>query len=106
MDDFEVTPDGQHGLRLAGELDLSTKSALNEALAQMRGPDVVTLNLSDLTFIDSSGIHAIVAFALNHDGSDGCVVLEGVSAPIARLFEITNLTNHPNLEIRRDVDVE
>jgi anti-anti-sigma factor len=97
--------DGQRRLRLAGELDMHSVHALNEALAGMSGGGQATLDLSDLTFIDSSGLHAIVAFARNENGN-GRLILEGVSTMMVRLFEITDLTEHPNLDIRTAADVD
>jgi anti-anti-sigma factor len=99
MEALEITAlDGGTGLRLAGELDLQTASQLNHALAGIRRNGRVTLDLSELSFIDSSGLHAIVTYAGTQSGS-GPVVLEGVSETMRRIFTITNLAQHPNLEI-------
>jgi anti-anti-sigma factor len=96
--------EGQRGLRLAGELDMHSVEVLNEALAGMSGDGQATLDLSDLTFLDSSGLHAIVAFARAQNGN-GSLILEGVSAMMVRLFEITDLTEHPDLDIRAPANV-
>ncbi|MCU1677321.1 MAG: anti-sigma-factor antagonist, partial [Frankiales bacterium] len=45
-------------LVVAGELDLHTEPLLVEALDGSRG--TVVLDLSELTFVDSAGIHALV----------------------------------------------
>lgn len=100
MDALEITQlDERTGLRVAGELDLSTAPQLNEALGAIAEDGAVTLDLSELTFIDSSGLHAIVAYARAANGN-GPVVLDGVSSAMLRIFEITDLTQHPELEIR------
>jgi anti-anti-sigma factor len=86
-------------LRLAGELDLSTAHQLKAALVGIGTTGQMRLDLSELTFIDSSGLHAIAECA-SADNGNGPVVLEGVSANVLRIFEITNLAQHSNLDIR------
>ena len=50
------------GFRLIGELDISTALGLKAALDGLPQGSV-TLDLAELTFIDSSGLHAIMRFA-------------------------------------------
>ena len=57
------------GLRLAGELDLRTAPQLTEAFASIRSNGQAKLDLSELTFIDSSGLHAILGVASSVDGN-------------------------------------
>jgi anti-anti-sigma factor len=100
MEVLEITElDGDEGLRLTGELDVSTAPQLNEAIAGIGGNGQVTLDLSELSFIDSSGLHAIVAYARTANGN-GPLVLDGVSSAMLRIFEMTDLAQHPDLEIR------
>jgi anti-anti-sigma factor len=99
MQALEITyRDGDTGLRLAGELDLRTRPQLSEAVARIRDNGQMTLDLSEVTFIDSSGLHAIVEIASTNNGHP--LILEGLPATMRRLFEITHLAQHPNLEIR------
>jgi anti-anti-sigma factor len=94
-----INLDGETGLRLSGELDTLSASKLVEALAKFQGPGPIRVDLSELTFIDSSGLHAIASAASAVNGA-GPVILEGASPMVLRVFEITNLARHPNLEIR------
>ena len=97
---LEISPtDPLVGLRLAGELDLFSSSELALALADLDGNDPIHLDLSELTFIDSSGIRAILAFARSRNGS-GPVVLMNPSQPVRRAIEIVGLDQHPSIEIR------
>jgi anti-anti-sigma factor len=97
---FEVSRiDGERGLRLVGELDLETVASLQEALALLPAEGQARLDLSELSFIDSSGLHAIADFAQSENGS-GPVILDGVSPLVARALEITNLADGGTLEIR------
>lgn len=53
----------RHQLRLEGELDIAAAPALEDAVAQLctDGASEVELDLSQLSFIDSTGLHAILA---------------------------------------------
>lgn len=90
---------GQRGLRLTGELTAESVPRLVQAFESMQGAGQATLDVSQLTFVDSTGLHAIAALARGENGS-GRVILEGVKPQIARLLEITDLAAHPDLDIR------
>jgi anti-anti-sigma factor len=96
---FEISPiHPLVGLRLAGELDLFTSSKLALALADVDGMDPIHIDLSELTFIDSAGIGAILTFA-GSCGDSGRVVLINPSEPVRRALEIAGLDQHPAVEI-------
>jgi anti-sigma B factor antagonist len=96
---FEISPiHPLVGLRLAGELDLFTSSKLTLALAEVDGMDRIHVDLSELTFIDSAGIGAILTFAGSRSAS-GRVVLINPSEPVRRALEIAGLDQHPAVEI-------
>jgi anti-anti-sigma factor len=106
MDRLDISQlDGERGLRVEGELDLHSAQQLTDALAALQGTGPATLDLSLVTFIDSSGLHAIVAFAGTENGN-GPVRIQGASATLLRMLEITNLAQHPGLDIRESTDVE
>ena len=90
---------GKVGIKLAGEVDLATAPQLNEALANIWTESEVLLDLSDLTFMDSSGVSAILAFASSRNGA-GSLVMVNPPAEIERLFELTCLEQHPKVEVR------
>jgi anti-anti-sigma factor len=95
---FSVTATEDGNLALAGELDAQTVSDLYEALTIGNGARDVTLDMSRLTFIDSSGLHAIATYAASREPDD-TVTLAGVSPHVLRVLEITCLTTHPKLRI-------
>ena len=74
---------GDPGLALAGELDVSTAPQLIAELAAIASEDDVLLDLTDLTFIDSAGMHVIRAFARCRNGR-GRVVLANPSHAVLR----------------------
>jgi anti-anti-sigma factor len=101
MDDaltFEPLDDSLRGFRLIGELDLATVPALNAALDPLAGHGPVTLDLAELTFVDSSGLHAIMQFASSLNG-DRPLTLANPPAHVSRLLEIIQMNSHPGIRI-------
>ena len=81
MSVFEITllVNGK-GLRLAGELDLAAAPRLTEALLDF-APAVRHLDLTEVSFLDSSGLRVILALARSR-GDNGSVVLLDPTAAI------------------------
>jgi anti-sigma B factor antagonist len=85
--------DGSVRVEVTGELDLSTSPQLGEALGrEFDAGRSVVLDLSDVTFIDSTGLNVLVA-ALRSCEQNGCrLELEpDLPAQVSRVFEITGL---------------
>jgi anti-anti-sigma factor len=85
-----VTP--RHALlRLAGELDFDTAPELIQAATRLRaeGYDELTVDLTDVTLCDSSGLSAIVVLYRNAAGS---IRLTGMSTQVQQLLNRTGLT--------------
>lgn len=87
------------GIKLSGEVDLATARLLTDALANISTESEVHLELTELTFMDSSGLSAILAFARSRHGA-GPLVMLNPSDDIERLFVITGLEQHPKIELR------
>ena len=100
MVNLEITPLGdEQGLALVGELDLITAPALDAAVRELPANGPLTLDLSQLTFIDSSGLHAISKISRNLNGS-GPLILANPSGLIRRVLAIVDFKSHPGIEIR------
>lgn len=71
--DVDVTPTSTHTLvTLRGELDLSTSGALQGALAAFdRSSGLVVVDLSDVTFLDSSALRVLVQARLRMADDEG-----------------------------------
>ena len=86
--EFSITTSSLNGaaiVSLSGELDLTTAPQLEEELVACDGNQPVIVDLTALTFIDSSGVHVL----LGERGSRKPAAL--VIAPeshVARVFEI------------------
>ena len=96
---IDVAPDleGRLVLNLHGVLDLhevgELRPVLSEALALQGpelGPDVV-VDLTELTFIGSSGMVALVQAHQDLDKQGRRLILRGASGRIRKAFEITHL---------------
>jgi anti-sigma B factor antagonist len=77
----------------SGELDLATVDVLREQVEELiaAGFKRLVLDLSELTFFDSTGIHLVLEL-VQGSRSDGwqIAVVDG-TAPVRRAFEVTGL---------------
>ena len=86
-------PDGSLRLALRGELDLSVVQALADRLNQLRNEGYfVRVDLSQLEFMDSSGLRTL-ALAASQARRDGGRLEVGrqLTEPVRRLIEIAGL---------------
>ncbi len=80
-------------LTLVGELDIAVADRVEERLRHLREDDrPVRLDLSELEFIDSSGVRAIV-LGLRHarQGGHQLEVDRRISSTVARMIEIMGI---------------
>ena len=82
-------------VRVIGELDLATAPQLGEVLAELTGNGTihVTLDLSEMAFIDSTGVTVLVSGLKRLHEAGGDMALESPKASAMKVFEITGLTN-------------
>jgi anti-sigma B factor antagonist len=85
--------DGLAHVVLTGELDLSTIDRLEQELARVEGegPGVVALDLSRLTFLDSSGLRVIVSADQRARREKRRFVVVRGPETVQRVFSITRL---------------
>lgn len=96
MEILEVETQQRDGLAhvvLRGELDLSTVNKVQEELRRVEAdaPAVVVLDLSKLTFLDSTGLRCLVTADQRARDADRRVVLVRGPDPVQRVFSITRL---------------
>lgn len=88
------TPEkGMCVVALAGEMDMSTAPKLTHALDGCLGlgPCQLIVELSHLSFIDSSGINALVRLTKAVNATGGELLLAAPSPDVKRVFEIVQL---------------
>jgi anti-anti-sigma factor len=98
---FSVEPqegDGR-GFRLVGELDLATTSILIERLSPLAAEaGDLRLDLSELTFIDSSGIRSLLILSESL-GTRGQLMLGSPAEPVLRTLELVGIEQAENIQI-------
>lgn len=89
---FDVVSTGDvEVVALRGELDVANAERLQRALLDT-GSRTVVVDLAGLTFIDSSGLTALVHARNEITGSGRAFELRGASGSVQRVFEITGLS--------------
>ena len=85
-------------IRLAGELDMSTAAQLDEVLGTaVEQGGAVTIDLSKLTFMDSTGIGVFLRAAVSLRGR-GCLILHGEQDRVRRVLDLVRVDGSiPNL---------
>jgi anti-anti-sigma factor len=76
---------------MEGELDISTVPRLRDALREARGQDVplVRLDISQLSFIDSTGLRALLVAAREAEVEGWRLALTRAPAHVQQMFELT-----------------
>jgi anti-sigma B factor antagonist len=88
-------------LRIAGELDLATVPQLERSLGESQlQARLVVLDLRELAFVDSAGVHAIVNASIRARHVGGRLVLLRGPANVDRVFRLAGSSH--DLEIRED----
>lgn len=78
-------------IRLAGELDMSTVPELDQVLeAAVEHGGAVLVDLTELTFMDSTGIHAFLKTARSLQGR-GCLILHGEQERVRRVLDLVGI---------------
>ncbi len=96
---LEITPTDD-GFRLEGELDMATADDLSQLLrvASSKG-DPIVLDFSGLSFMDSSGLRALLEGA-GRPNENGPVVILNPSDQVRRVLDISIPGGMPGLEVR------
>jgi len=103
LDQLSITVDREDGgdgdrvvLHLEGELDPHTAPLLKREVDQLAaaGARNIVLDLSQLQFIDSSGLRVVISAHRELDDLGGRLSLRSPSETAQRLLEITGLIDH------------
>ncbi len=92
MVEFTVTStesDGATTITVAGEVDLATAPELRTALMAARGD--VTVDLAEVSFMDSSGLGALVAARKHSTGSGHRFEVRNESELVERTMKLTGV---------------
>jgi anti-sigma B factor antagonist len=85
--------DGYTVLAVAGEIDHYTAAALRDQIGQLLARDRVgiVLDMSGVSFLDSSGLGALLGAKKQIEGRHGSLALAAVVPHVAKIFEITRM---------------
>jgi anti-anti-sigma factor len=89
-----TTRDGDRAtVALAGELDVNSAPLVGEELGRLAEDDVssVIVDVSRLTFVDSTGLRVILAGRERLQTIGATLVLDGASGVVERVLEMTGL---------------
>lgn len=76
-----------------GEIDMQTATKLEDVLDVViaKGARLVTLDLEQVDFLDSSGLRVILGASNKLADQDGQLLLEGASSAVERVLELTGV---------------
>lgn len=82
-------------VKVAGEIDAFTAPQLREELAALADGNrkTITVNLQDVTYLDSTGLGVFVGLFKQMKNNGGELRLTELSDRLQRLFEITGLSH-------------
>ena len=80
-------------LPLKGEIDLHVSPSVTASLNAMieKNPRRLVVDLSDVTYIDSAGLAALIEAMQKIEGSGGKFLLAGLQETVRSIFEISRL---------------
>ena len=87
----DTRPDRTRVIGLCGELDVATIPPFSEALDEARADRAprVLVDLSEVTFIDSTALMRLLSFLRDQQQRGGQLVLACHNPTVLRLFEVT-----------------
>jgi anti-sigma B factor antagonist len=90
---LEIVVDSVEDARIIharGEVDLSSVELLRSQIDAARRERTVTLiDLSEITFMDSSGLHLLIEAAREAEGDGWSLFVVRPSAPVRRVLEVS-----------------
>jgi anti-sigma B factor antagonist len=97
---IEAGPAGEVVVVLRGELEQTTVAQFRQVVAEalVTGPARLVLELGSVTFMDSSGLSALVGVRHACDRVGCRVSLSGVSPALRRTLHTTGLTEYLNAD--------
>jgi anti-anti-sigma factor len=96
---FKVVRYGPNTYFLGGELDLASAPILSQAVeASLASGGAILLDLGVLTFIDASGIRAILQMSQKL-GDEGCILLHAPQPRVLRVLELVGIESAANIHV-------
>lgn len=92
--------------KVIGEIDAYTAPVLKERLATVENTQglMAELDLSEVDYMDSTGLGVFVGFYKAVTSNGGHVKITGLNKRLHRLFEITGLSEIIDIEVKESED--
>lgn len=86
-----VRLDGADAYHVQGEIDVASQAALRRRMSEViaAGSGDVVMELSEVSFIDSTGLRMMLDLHRTLTGQGRRLRLRGAQGPVRRLFELT-----------------
>jgi anti-sigma B factor antagonist len=99
-----ASSDSLHVLPLEGEIDLHVSPRVESSLASMiaKRPEHVMVDLSGVTFIDSSGLAVLINAMQDIKEYGGKLTLSGINTNVRSIFELARLDQFFLIDPRDD----
>ena len=78
---------------LTGEIDAHTAPVFTARFDPLPATGVITLDMSGVTFMDSSGLRALVDLAGRAGAAGSSITVQAPSRSVAKIIEISGLTD-------------
>jgi len=90
---YDLATDGSARIEAQGEIDVATAPELRDALYRLidRGEKDICVDMKGVTFIDSSGLGALVASLKRARQGDADITITNLAGASRKVFEITGL---------------
>jgi anti-anti-sigma factor len=95
--DLQVERNGSTAtVRVSGDIDLTSAPKLDDEVTGLIEDSVneLTISLSAVSFMDSTGLRVLLKASKLLDASGGTLVLGEPSDPVRRLLEVSGLDSH------------
>ena len=84
--------DGSARVVAVGEVDLASAPALVDAVrARLHGRREVQLDLRDVTFLDSSGVHALMQLARADEGEGTLTISRDLRPQVEKVLDVSGV---------------
>lgn len=98
----QTTENGCAVLAVSGEIDLASAPMLEGRIQALDAGGPIVVDLSGVTFIDSTGLRVLISANEAANGAGGSLHLVAIDGPVTKLFSITGVEEWLNVHPSRD----
>lgn len=84
-------------LDVAGEIDLATAPQFEEQVANVAGDKPLVVDMSNVTFMDSTGLRVLIGAHERAEESGGRLSIVAADGPVTKLLNITGVAEWLNV---------